>query len=143
MRRLERLRIGINWADTKHEVCIRNVRDRRILSEFSVNHNTEGLAHMDETVAVLGFEPGECMVAVETSHGLLVGYLLQVGYIVYAIMPRAVDRYRDRHRQSGAKTDERDARVLSDILCIDRAYHQPIPADTPLAQEIRLTSRHR
>jgi transposase len=72
-----------------------------------------------------------------------VGYLLQAGYVVYSIPPRAVDRYRDRHRQSGAKTDERDAQVLSDILCVDREYHRPIPSDTPLAQEIQLTSRQR
>jgi transposase len=137
------LSIGIDWADAKHEVCIRDVRDRRILSEFSIDHDAEGLAQLDETAATLGAEPHECLVAVETPHGLLVGYLLQAGYVVYAIPPRAVDRYRDRHQQSGAKTDERDARVLSDILCIDREYHQPIPEDTPLAQEIQLTSRHR
>jgi len=74
---------------------------------------------------------------------LLVGYLLQIGYVVYAIPPRAVDRYRDRHRQSGSKTDQIDARVLADILCIDRAYHQAIPSDSPLAQEIKFTSRQR
>ena len=71
------------------------------------------------------------------------GYLLQTGYVVYAISPLAVDCYRDRHRQSGTKTDELDAQVLSDILCVDRDYHRPIPADSPLAQEIRLTSRQR
>jgi transposase len=137
------LSIGIDWADTKHDVCIRDVRDRRILSELCIDHDAEGLAQLDEKVAALGAETHECLVAVETPHGLLVGYLLQAGYVVYAIPPRAVDRYRDRHRQSGAKTDERDARVLSDILCIDRDYHQPMPADSPLAQEIQATSRQR
>ena len=135
--------IGIDWADTKHDICIRDAADRRILSEFCVDHDAEGMVQLDETVAALGTEPHDCLVAVETPHGLLVGYLLQTGYVVYAIPPRAVDRYRDRHRQSGAKTDERDAQVLSDILCVDREYHRPIPSDTPLAQEIQLTSRQR
>jgi transposase len=137
------LSIGIDWADTKHDICIRDAADRRILSEFCIDHGAEGMVQLDETVATLGTEPHKCLVAVETPHGLLVGYLLQTGYVVYAIPPRAVDRYRDRHRQSGAKTDERDAQVLSDILCVDREYHRPIPSDTPLAQEIQLTSRQR
>jgi transposase len=137
------LSIGIDWADTKHDVCIRDAADRRILSEFPIDHDAKGMAQLDETVAALGAKPHECLVAVETPHGLLVGYLLQTGYVVYAIPPRAVDRYRDRHRQSTTKTDELDARVLSDILCIDREYHRPIPSDSPLAQEIQLTSRQR
>lgn len=135
--------IGIDWADDKHDVCIRDGDDRRILAEFAITHDANGLAQLDKTVKALGAEPGESLVAVETPHGLLVGYLLQTGYNVYAIPPRAVDRYRDRHRQSGAKTDQLDARVLSDILCVDREYHRPIPADSPLAQEIQLVSRQR
>lgn len=135
--------IGIDWADDKHDICIRDAADRRILAEFSIDHDAEGMAQLDETVAALDAEPHECRVAVETPHGLLVGYLLQVGYVVYAIPPRAVDRYRDRHRQSGTKTDQIDARVLADILCVDRAYHRPIASDSPLAQEIKLTSRQR
>jgi transposase len=137
------LNIGIDWADNKHDVCICDAADRRILSELSIDHDVEGVTQLDETVAALGAEPQECLVAVETPHGLLVGYLLQAGYVVYAIPPRAVDRYRDRHRQSGSKTDQIDARVLADILCVDRDYHRPIPADSPLAQEIQLTSRQR
>jgi len=44
---------------------------------------------------------------------------------------------------SGAKSDKVDSRTLSDILCVDRGYHRPIPADSPLAQEIQLVSRQR
>lgn len=135
--------IGIDWADDKHDICIRDAADRRILAECAIDHDAEGVAQLDETVVALGAQLHECLIAVETPHGLLVGYLLQAGYVVYAIPPRAVDRYRDRHRQSGAKTDQIDARVLADILCVDRAYHRAIPSDSPLAQEIKLTSRQR
>jgi transposase len=135
--------IGIDWADDKHDICIRDAQDRRILAEFTITHDAEGVEQLDQTVAMLGFQPADCLVAVETPHGLLVGYLLQTGYIVYAIPPRAVDRYRDRHRCSGAKSDQIDARTLSDILCVDREYHRPIPEDSPLAQEIKWVSRQR
>lgn len=135
--------IGIDWADDKHDVCIRDAQDRRILAEFTITHDAEGIEQLDETVTALGFQPADCLVAVETPHGLLVGYLLQTGYVVYAIPPLAVDRYRDRHRLSGAKTDQVDASTLADILCIDREYHRPIAIDSPLAQEIQLVSRQR
>jgi transposase len=135
--------IGIDWADDKHDICIRDAEDRRILAEFVILHDASGVAQFEETIRALGYSPAECLVAVETPHGLLVGYLLQMGYQVYAIPPLAVERYRDRHRISGAKSDPIDASVLSDILCVDRCYHRPIAADSPLAQEIKLVSRQR
>ena len=137
------LSIGIDWADDKHDICLRDAQDRRILAEFIITHDARGVKQLDEMVAALGFQPAHCLVAVETPHGLLVGYLLQTGYTVYAIPPRAVDRYRDRHRSSGARSDKIDARTLSDILCVDREYHHPIPEDSPLAQENKLVSRQR
>lgn len=135
--------LGIDWADDKHDICVRNLDDRQILATMIITNDAAGVSEMDEMVHTLGYQPKECLVAIETPHGLLVGYLLQQGYCVYAIQPRAVDRYRDRHTASGNKSDPIDAAALSDILCIDRDYHDPIPADSPLAQEIKLISRHR
>ena len=137
------LSIGIDWADNKHDVCIRDAEDRRILAEFIITHDAAGVKELDEMVQKLGYQFADCPVAIETPHGLLVGYLLQTGYQVYAIPPRAVDRYRDRHRSSGGRSDRLDAKTLSDILCVDREYHRPIPEDSPLAQEIKLISRQR
>lgn len=135
--------IGIDWADEKHDICIRDKEDRRILAILTIRHDAGGVAELDEVVAELGYQPGECLVAIERPDGMLVGYLLQQGYGVYAIHPQAVERYRDRHHAAGSKTDPIDAATLADILCIDLAYHRPIPADSPLAQEIKLVSRHR
>ncbi len=135
--------IGIDWADDKHDICIRDVKDRRILAEFEIPHDASGVEQFEEVVCALGVSASECLVAVETPHGLFVGYLLQMGYQVYAIPPLAVERYRDRHRIAGSKSDPIDASVLSDILCVDRSRFRPIAADSPLAQEIKLVSRQR
>jgi transposase len=135
--------IGIDWANNKHDICIRDIGDRQILATMIITNDATGVSELDEMIATLGYQAKNCVVAIETPHGLLVGYLLQQGYAVYAIQPRAVDRYRDRRYSSGNKTDPIDAAALSDILCIDRDYHRPIPADSPLAQEIKLISRHR
>jgi hypothetical protein len=47
---------------------------------------------------------------IELDRGLLVGALVAAGYAVHAINPLSVDRYRDRHGTSGAKSDPGDAK---------------------------------
>jgi transposase len=135
--------IGIDWADDKHDICILDARDRRRLAELTISHDAAGVAELDQTVAALGYQPADCLVAIETPHGLLVGYLLQQGYVVYAIPPLAVERYRDRKRPSGVKSDTLDAYTMADLLYVDRDHHLPLPADSPLAQEMQLLSRQR
>jgi Transposase len=52
-------------------------------------------------------------VAIETPRGLLVAVPRTTGRPVYAINPLAVARYRERHVQSGRKSDHADAMVLA------------------------------
>jgi len=63
-------------------------------------------------------------VAIETDKNLLVAALQAAGMAVYAINPRAVARYRDRHGQSGKKSDPGDAAILANILRTDRPMYQ-------------------
>jgi transposase len=63
------------------------------------------------------------MVAIETSHNLLVDYLLDRDYIVYLIPPQVTDNYRSHRRSSGACTDDTDAAVPAKALRIDRECH--------------------
>lgn len=135
--------IGIDWADESHDVCIRDLEDRRILAEFEITNDANGIKEFEETVSVFEYAPSECPVAIEKPDGLLVGYLLQQGYMVYAINPKSVDRYRDRLHVAGSKTDTDDAAILADILYTDRDYHEPIPEDSPLVKEIKAVSRNR
>lgn len=135
--------VGIDWADEKHDVCIRDLEDRRILAAFEMTNNAKGVAKYEENVSTFGFAPDEIPVAVEKPDGLLVSYLIQRGYVVHAINPKSVDRYRDRLHVAGSKTDKDDAAILADILCVDREYHDPIPEDSILAKEIKAVSRNR
>jgi hypothetical protein len=63
------------------------------------------------------------------------------GYQVYAVNPRAVDRYRDRHGQAGAKSDAGDARVLADLVRTDRHQHRRVAGDSELAGAIKVLAR--
>jgi len=60
---------------------------------------------------------------------------------VFAINPLSVDRYRDRHATSGAKSDPGDAKVLADLVRTDRHNHRPVAGDSELAESIKLIAR--
>jgi hypothetical protein len=71
----------------------------------------------------------------------LVRALVAAGYVVKAVNPMAVDRYRDRHRVSGAKSDPGDAFVLADMVRTDGHQHRTIAADSDLAEAIKIVAR--
>jgi transposase len=80
-------------------------------------------------------------VGIETDRGLLVGALVAAGYEVIAVNPLSVDRYRDRHRTSGAKSDAADAKTLADMVRTDRHRHRAVAGDSELVEEIKLVAR--
>src|SRR3954453_19597055 len=58
------------------------------------------------------------------------------GYSVFAINPKQLDRFRDRHTVAGAKDDRRDAFVLADSLRTDLPLFRRLQQES--AQSIRL-----
>ena len=63
------------------------------------------------------------------------------GYTVYALNPKSVARYRERHSTSGAKSDAADAHLMAEIVRLDRAAHRTVAGDTVLAEAIKLAAR--
>jgi transposase len=57
----------------------------------------------------------------------IIGALVAAGYEVFAINPLSVDRYRDRHSTSGAKSDPGDAKLLADIDAVAVLSIAPTP----------------
>jgi len=57
------------------------------------------------------------------------------------VNPLAVDRYRDRVRVSGARSDPGDAKVLVDMVRTDAHQHRPVAADSDLAEAVKLVAR--
>jgi transposase len=132
--------VGIDWSERNHDVCVVGA-DGTQLARVRVPEGIEGLAMLHEAVADHAEEPKEVIVGIETDRGLLVGALVAAGYQVFAINPLSVDRYRDRHRTSGAKSDPGDAKVLADIVRTDRHNHRPVAGDSALAEGIKLLAR--
>jgi transposase len=70
-----------------------------------------------------------------------VAALRETGRVIYPINPLAASRYRARYALSGAKSDATDAVLLANIIRTDPDAHRPLPADTELAQAIRVLAR--
>jgi transposase len=67
--------------------------------------------------------------------------LVEHGFHLYAINPKQLDRFRDRHSVAGAKDDRRDAFVLGDSLRTDRVRFRRIRLDDPLVIQLHELSR--
>jgi transposase len=129
------LLIGIDQSPKKHDICIIELAGRQ-LARGIVSHTIHGFQWIHEQCQRLQVPPQECLVALESAHSLLVDYLLDHDYRVYVVPGKAVDRYRDRHRQSRSHSDRGDALVLAHILRTDRDQYVPLEADMPLTRQI-------
>ena len=85
--------------------------------------------------------PEEVSVGIETDHGLWVTSLVAAGYRVYAINPKAVARYRDRHHVGGGKSDAGDAKVLADLVRTDAHNHRVVAGDSDHVQAVQVLAR--
>ncbi|RZT89055.1 transposase [Pseudonocardia sediminis] len=111
--------VGDDWAEDHHDVEIQNAAGER-LAAARLPEGLAGVARLHELVAAHLPEPdseseGEVLaqvwVGIETERGPWVQALVAAGYRVFAINPRQVARYRERHSNAGAKSDAADARA--------------------------------
>ena len=132
--------LGIDWAEAHHDLCLLQ-ESGDVLAHGRVPDGAEGIAQLHEMVAEHASDSSEVVVGIELDRGLLVGSLVASGYQVYPINPLSVDRYRDRHRTSGAKSDQGDAKVLADIVRTDRHNHRRLSGDSVAAEAIKVLAR--
>jgi transposase len=107
--------LGDDWAEAHHDIELVDESGRR-LARLRLPEGVDGLStlraliadHLDEAD-----EPDQVVVGIETDRGPWVQALIAAGYTVYAINPRQVARYRERHGTAGAKSDPGDAHVLA------------------------------
>jgi transposase len=132
---------GIDWACAYHDVAVVD-DDGRIVVRGRVGNDAAGFAQLLTLFAEAGDSADDPIpVAIETDRGLWVAAVRETGRAIYPINPLAASRYRDRYAVSGAKSDATDAVLLANVLRTDRAAHRPLPADTELAQVIRVLAR--
>lgn len=128
--------IGIDWSEKKHCVHLYNEAGA-LLSRFEIAQSMAGFERLERQLTAVNPEPSNCLIAIETSHNLLVDYLQHRGYTLYIVAPNVVSSNRGRQSSSGAKDDDRDAQLLADILRTDRGRLIPWQADGPLVCQMR------
>ena len=140
---MERVYVGIDWADDHHDVYVTD-NSAAALDSFNIPHSHEGMEKLISRVSKCSADRESVLVAVESHQGLLIYALLEAGYLVYPINPKAMSRYRDRYRMSSSKSDPKDAMVLANILRTDLHLYKPLPRETVDDARLRqLTRAHK
>lgn len=101
--------VGVDWSEESHDVCVMDV-EGRVVASGKVTNDLAGVARLHDLVGRAFADADDevepvVSIGIETDRGLLVQALTTGGYRVHAVNPLSVDRYRDRHRVSGAKSD--------------------------------------
>jgi hypothetical protein len=135
--------IGDDWAEAHHDIEIEDDFGT-VLIRKRLPEGLAGITALHELVAEHldpAGEPDQVQVGIETERGPWVQALLAAGYVVYAINPMQVARYRERHSTSGAKSDPGDAHLLAEIVRLDRGHHRPIAGDSEIAEHVKVAAR--
>src|SRR5215813_2377557 len=133
--------VGIDWGSQQHQVCVFD-RDRRLVGERAVDHDGASLAQLAAWLWTLSAgQPQRVAVAIEVPRGAIVEGLVERGFHVFAINPKQLARFRDRHTMSGAKDDRRDAFVLADSVRTDQPSFHRVQLDQPQLLLLRELSR--
>jgi transposase len=134
---------GDDWAEDHHDIELQDDAGR-VLARARL---PEGIAGITRLHALIGrfagpdTEPGEVAIGIETDRGLWVTALRAGGYAVYAINPRQVARYRERHGTSGAKSDKADAHTMAGMVRTDSHQLRPVAGDSTEAEAIKVAAR--
>lgn len=128
--------VGFDWAGDHHDVVLVD-QHGKIIEDFRFDDTAEGWQRLIKTLS----KHPDPAVAIETSSGMTVQRLLEAGYAVYPVNPKAAKRYRERKAPSGTKTDHLDAWSLADALRLDGHTWRQLKADDPLTVELRLLCR--
>lgn len=133
--------VGIDWGNEKHQLCCL-ARDGRRLLEREVDNSGPAIRELSEQLFAMVSGPAERLaIAIETPRGSLVEALVDRGFHVFAINPKQLDRFRDRHTVAGAKDDRLDAFVLAQSLGTDVQCFRRIELADPLVIQLRDISR--
>ena len=133
--------VGIDWGSQHHQVCVLDC-DRRLVGERVVAHTGASLAQLAAWLwSLSGGQPQLVSVAIEVPRGAIVEGLVERGFHVFAINPKQLDRFRDRHSVAGAKDDRRDAFVLADSVRTDQPSFRRLQLDEPQLLLLRELSR--
>lgn len=124
---------GVDWGASSSHVCVVDSDGKRA-GQAKVRTALDLLDFVRTHAS--GMAPAQIGVAFERADTPLVDSCTEMGFAVFTINPKVVDRFRDRWSMAGAKDDRRDALVLASTLRTDaqafRRHHEPSEAEVLL-----------
>jgi transposase len=129
--------VGLDWADTHHDVVVLDEVGRRVGSRRFA-HSPQGLSDLKQSVLSIATAPEQVACVVETNHGLLIAFLLEAGFPVYPVNPKTINQVR---KAAGAKTDQIDAYWLAKTGRFDLAELRRLEPDSLSVQELKTLTR--
>jgi transposase len=124
--------IGLDWADERHSVHLQTA-DGRI--EHLELEQQPAVVHEWVIQLQRRFPGGKIAVALEQRKGAVIHALLMYDcFVLYPINPKALARYREAFRTSGAKDDPLDSELLLDLVV---RHHDRLRAWVPDTVESR------
>jgi transposase len=128
--------IGIDWSEDKHDICMLNEAGA-ILKVWQIEHTQNGFMEILAALEELAVIHEECYFGIETAYNLVVDFLSGWGYTqLYVLPPGAVKATRQRFKQSQARTDQRDAWLIANLLRTDLDNYHPWLPNQPLTDQI-------
>ena len=133
--------IGLDWGDARHSVHLQT-------PEGTIEHIEleQQPARLHDWVAQLQqrFAGGNIAVAIEQRKGAVIHALLQYDcFVLYPINPKALARYREAFRTSGAKDDPLDSALLLDLVVRHRDQLRAWVPDTVESRRLQALCEQR
>ena len=101
-----KLTCGVDWAEAHHDIALID-EGGAVIARSRIDTGADGFNELLSLIGEHGGTIEDTPVAIETDKNLLVVALVEAGFTLYPINPRAVARYLERHSQSGGKSDPR------------------------------------
>lgn len=130
--------VGFDLGNERHALCVTDANGS-LLCQRMVANDLEALSLLEEVSGCC--TPSQVRVAVEDEHNPLVDVLVDLGFCVFTLNPKQVDRFRDRETAAGAKDDRRDARVLASTVRTDFGCYRPVSPASDLAVRLKGINR--
>ena len=134
--------IGIDWADTKHDICIQPAGST--VREFDL------IAHQPEQIEQWALEVhrrfgGPIAVMLELSKGPIVSALQKHDFFVlFPVNPSTLAKYREAFKPSRAKDDPTDAELAIDLVLRHQDRFKPLqPQSTQMRTLAHLVEKRR
>jgi transposase len=129
--------VGLDWSDTHHDVVVLDESGHRVGTQRFA-HSHQGLQDLKHFLLSIAKAPEKLACIVETTHGLLITFLLEAGIPVYPVNPKTANQLR---KTAGAKTDRIDAYLLAKTGRFELADLRRLSPDSPIVAELKTLTR--